>query len=106
MCSSDLGGWWGWALYCMSCTFVTLSQPSIGLAFPTASAGRALSAYNLVLFSGVFVVQWGIGILVDMFGKFGVPEVLAFQWAMSVLLACSVASYLWFAYSTRDNFGR
>ncbi len=97
------GGWWGWALYCMTCSVVTLSQPSIGLAFPPALAGRALSAFNLVLFCGVFVVQWGIGILIDGFKSLAVAEIMAFQLAMSVLLFCCVISYLWFAHLTRDN---
>ncbi|MBX9832786.1 MAG: MFS transporter, partial [Burkholderiaceae bacterium] len=60
-----------WALFCVSCTFVSLSQPAVALAFPQALAGRALSAYNLVIFSGVFVVQWGIGLAVDAFAAAG-----------------------------------
>ena len=47
----------------MSSTFVALAQPAVGMAFPPSLAGRALSAYNLVIFAGVFVVQWGIGLL-------------------------------------------
>ena len=49
----------------MASTFVSLSQPAVGAAFPPHQAGRALSAFNLVIFSGVFCVQWGIGLLVD-----------------------------------------
>jgi len=33
---------WAWALFCVTSTFVSLSQPTIGQAFPTALAGRAL----------------------------------------------------------------
>jgi hypothetical protein len=85
-----------WALYCVSCTFISLSQPAIALAFPAESAGRALSAYNLVLFAGVFVVQWGIGLLIDGFKALGWPEVAAFQGAFGVFLLCNVASYAYF----------
>lgn len=97
------GGWWSWALYCMSCSFVTLSQPALGLAFPAASAGRALSAFNLVLFLGVFCVQWSVGAMIDGFKAVGAAEVLAYQGAMSVLLLCSLASYAWFMRSALDN---
>ncbi len=100
------GGWWGWALYCAASSCVTLSQPALGLAFPTAWAGRALSAFNLVLFLGVFTVQWGVGVLIDAFKDAGVAEVAAFQGAMSVLLACCVASYGWFLYGASDNLHR
>ena len=64
-----------WALFCMTSTFVALAQPAVGMAFPPALAGRALSAYNLVIFVGVFVVQWGIGLLVDGFQAAGLDEV-------------------------------
>jgi predicted MFS family arabinose efflux permease len=85
-----------WALYCVSCTFISLSQPAIALAFPAELAGRALSAYNLVIFAGVFVVQWGIGLMVDGFKALGWSEVAAFQGAFGVFLLCNVASYAYF----------
>ena len=85
-----------WALFCVSCTFVSLSQPAVAMAFPQALAGRALSAYNLVIFAGVFVVQWGIGLAVDAFTTAGLSPVESFQAAMAVYLACSTAAYAWF----------
>jgi MFS family permease len=97
------GGWWSLALFCMASSFVTLSQPALGLAFASHLAGRALSAYNLVLFCGVFVVQWGVGVLVDVFKRGGAGDVLAFQWAFTVLLLCQLASYIWFLRMTTDN---
>lgn len=91
-----------WALFCMSSTFVSLAQPAVGLAFPPALAGRALSAYNLVIFAGIFVVQWGIGLLIDGFGAVGLSEVVSFQVAMAVFLACCVMSYGYFVLA-KDN---
>ena len=91
------------ALYCVSCTFVALAQPAVGLAFAPALAGRALSAYNLVIFSGVFVVQWGIGLGVDGFKALGLNEVQAFQAAMSVFLMCSIAAYGYFLITKSHN---
>ena len=60
-----------WTLFCVTSTFLALAQPAVGMAFPPSLAGRALSAYNLVIFVGVFVVQWGIGLLVDGFQAAG-----------------------------------
>ena len=96
--AGSLGPWTalGLTLYCMSCTFVSLAQPSVGMAFPAALAGRALSAYNLVIFSGVFIIQWGIGLLIDGFRTLGLAEVAAFQAALGVFLVCCVGSYLHF----------
>jgi MFS family permease len=96
-------GAWAWAAFCVSCTFVSLAQPAVGMAFPPALAGRALSAYNLVIFGGVFVVQWGIGLLIDGFGAAGLGTVDSFRAAMAVFLCCSAASYGYFMLANRDN---
>jgi predicted MFS family arabinose efflux permease len=91
------------ALFCMASTFVSLAQPAVGMAFPASLAGRALSAYNLVIFLGVFVVQWGIGLLVDAFGAAGLAEADAFRAALAVFLAASVASYAYFLWAKSHN---
>jgi MFS family permease len=92
-----------WALFCVTSTFISLAQPAVGMAFPSALAGRALSAYNLVIFAGVFVVQWGIGLLVDGFGALGLDVVASFRLAFAVFLASICAAYAWFLLGTRDN---
>jgi MFS family permease len=94
---------WALSLFCISSTFVTLAQPSVGMAFPPHLAGRALSAYNLILFGGVFVVQWGIGLGIDLFKSLGWSPVLAFQAAFSVFGLCAVMSYVYFQWANRDN---
>lgn len=91
------------ALFCVSSTFVSLAQPAVGMAFPPALAGRALSAYNLVIFLGVFVVQWGVGLLIDAFRAAGLGEVDAFRAALAVFLAASVASYAYFLRAKSHN---
>jgi hypothetical protein len=91
------------AFFCASSTFVSLAQPAVGMVFPASLAGRALSAYNLVIFVGVFVVQWGIGLLIDAFRKAGWTEVAAFRGAFGVFLATSMLSYAWFLWSRSHN---
>jgi MFS family permease len=96
-------GWPHWALFCIGCSFMSLAQPAVGMAFPAALAGRALSAYNLVIFVGVFVVQWGIGLLIDSFLALGWSDVASFQGAMTVFLCCCIASYAYFLSMNADN---
>ena len=86
----------GLALLCMSSTFVALAQPAVGMAFPSHLAGRALSAYNLVVFVGVFVVQWGIGLLVDAGRVMGLEKAEAYQWALVCFGLCSLLSWVFF----------
>ena len=89
-------GWLGWALFCVASSVMGLAQPAVGMAFPPAVAGRALSGYNLVIFSGVFVVQWGLGLLIDLFRTAGFNEVTSFRSAFAVFLVTCVGSYLYF----------
>lgn len=96
-------GWPGWALFCVTSTFVSLAQPSVGMAFEQRQAGRALSAYNLVIFGGVFVVQWGIGLAVDGLRALGMDTPGAFQSAMAGYLALCIGAYLYFLFAPADN---
>jgi predicted MFS family arabinose efflux permease len=82
-----------WAAWCVSCTFVSLSQPAFAQAFPPALAGRALSAFNLVIFGGVFCLQWGIGLLVDVLLAAGLTQPTAFQCAFGAFGLCCTAAY-------------
>jgi MFS family permease len=84
------------ALFCVTSTFVALAQPAVGMAFPSHLAGRALSAYNLVVFAGIFVVQWGIGLLVDAGLGLGLTKPAAYQAALVCFGVCSVLSWLYF----------
>lgn len=85
-----------WAVWCMACTFVSVSQPAVGAAFPTALAGRALSAYNLVIFAGVFCIQWGIGVAIDLLRAGGLGEAAAYRAAFALFGLCSLLAYAWF----------
>jgi predicted MFS family arabinose efflux permease len=83
-----------WTLFCVSGTVGTLAQPAIGMAFPSALAGRALSAFNLLIFSGVFAVQWGVGLLIDGLRKLGWTAPDAYQGAMGVFAICLLWTYV------------
>jgi MFS family permease len=96
-------GWLGWTAFCVASTVMSLSQPSVGMAFRSALAGRALSGFNLVIFSGVFTVQWGIGLLVDAFAALGLAQIASFQAAFSVFLCCGIAAYGYFLRVKVDN---
>ena len=89
-------GAWHWAMWCVACTFVSVSQPAVAAAFPEQLAGRALSAFNLVIFSGVFCVQWGIGLLMDALQRWGLSEADALRAAFATLGLCSALAYGWF----------
>jgi len=87
---------WMWTVYCVCASVVTLSQPAVGLAFPAHLAGRALSAFNLVIFSGVFTVQWGLGLVIDALLAAGLSVQGAYQGAVAVSGICSLLAYAYF----------
>jgi MFS family permease len=94
-----------WTAFCMACSFVSLAQPAIGLAFPGHLAGRALSAYNLLIFAGVFFNQWGFGWLVDLGAWLDLPQASRFQFAMACMGVTYVGSAAWFYLRRADNRG-
>jgi predicted MFS family arabinose efflux permease len=90
-----------WALWCVLSTCVSLSQPAVAQAFPPAWAGRALSAFNLVIFGGVFCLQWGIGLVIDALGAVGWTRVASFQGAIGLFAACCLLALTWFLFCQR-----
>lgn len=85
-----------WAAWCVATTFVNLSQPAVGQAFAQHQAGRALSAFNLVIFAGVFCIQWLIGVGIDLCRSAGMAEAMAFRISLGVFGLCCLAAYLWY----------
>ena len=83
-------------VFCVGSSVVSLIQPAVGLKFPAHLAGRALSAYNLVVLTGIFCVQWGIGLAVDMALGMGLSPVAAYQMALMTFASCSALSWLYF----------
>lgn len=89
------------ALYCMLSTPSAQVQPVVALAFAPHLAGRALSAYNLVIFVGIFIVQWGIGLGADALESLGWRAADALRGAMGVFCAISAACWLQFVWAGR-----
>jgi hypothetical protein len=88
--------WAVWIVYFIATSFVSLAQPAVGMAFPSDMAGRALTAYNLVIFMGVFCMQWGFGLAVDAGLWLGLGVTAAFQAALLVYGLLCVGAYVYF----------
>ncbi len=83
-------------LFILSSIFLSVTQPAVGLSFPSHLAGKALTSFNLLIFSGTFIMQWLIGLIIDYVKILGHSEVLGFKIAFSVFLFLSLASYFFF----------
>jgi MFS family permease len=89
------GALW-WAAWCVCTSVVSLSQPAIGQAFAASLAGRALSAFNLLIFAGVFFIQWSIGLAIDMLQARGWSTLSAYQASFGLFLLAQLGAGLWF----------
>jgi MFS family permease len=95
--------WWAWAAFLMFSSCVAHAQPAVAMAMPTELAGRALSAFNLMIFLGVFAVQWGVGLLIDAFKASGWSEVDAYRAGMAVFGGVCLLCYLHFCQYKEDG---
>jgi predicted MFS family arabinose efflux permease len=100
--------WGWWAVYCISSTVVAQAQPAVALALPAQAAGRALSAFNLAIFSGVFVVQWGLGLAIDALAALGWGVVERHQGAVAIFGLCCCWAYgvFWRRHRLAQALGR
>lgn len=60
--------WLLWLGVAIVVTVYTLTQTHVSLVFPERLTGRAFTAFNLMLFGGMFLAQWLFGVVVDAFG--------------------------------------
>ena len=93
--------WAWWYLVAIACASYVLAQSLIVTYFPKSFSGRVSTTYNLSLFIGAFIVQWGIGYLVDLGIDAGWSQASSFDVALGVLLMAQAIAYLWFLLSPK-----
>jgi MFS family permease len=84
------------ALFILSSIFLSVTQPAVGLSFASHLAGKALTSFNLLIFLGTFIMQWIMGLVIDLVKNFGYTEIIAFKTAFSFFLFLSLISYIFF----------
>ena len=92
-----------WALFIVSSIFLSLTQPAVGMAFSLSNAGKALTSFNLLIFTGAFFIQWIIGLIIDAGIAFNLSEIDSFKLAMTFVLITSLLSYLFFLRKVKIN---
>ncbi|WP_426105386.1 MFS transporter [Massilia sp. TSP1-1-2] len=97
--TSAPAAWLLWLPLALCVPVTALVQSHVGMAFPAALAGRAVSAYNLQLFFGAFVAQWGFGLLVDALKAHGTGAADAFRTTLAVAVALQAAALVYFVLS-------
>lgn len=87
-----------WMIWAFTATYGIVSYAGLTQRFPISLAGRVVTAVNLLAFFGAFAVQWGVGIVIDMWpltvsGGFH-PE--GYRWAFGMVAAMQLVALIWF----------
>ena len=90
-------------IYILTSIFLTLTQPAVALSFPTSIAGKSLTSFNLLIFVGTFIMQWGIGLIIDFCKFLGKEEVQSFKISFTVYLIICILSYLYFLMKNKNE---
>ena len=90
-------------IYILTSIFLTLTQPAVALSFPTSLAGKSLTSFNLLIFVGTFIMQWGIGLIIDFCKFLGKEEVQSFKISFTVYLIICILSYLYFLMKNKNE---
>ncbi|MDA7734204.1 MFS transporter [Candidatus Pelagibacter sp.] len=83
-------------LFILSSIFLSVTQPAVGLSFQSHLAGKALTSFNLLIFLGTFIMQWVMGLVIDLVKNYGYTELIGFKAAFSFFLFLSLISYIFF----------
>jgi MFS family permease len=91
--------YWPWAMFGLVSNGTVLAFPMLSGHFPAALSGRASTALNLLVFSMAFAVQYGVGLVIDMWPPLpsGGYDPAAYRAAFLILAAMIAASLAWFA---------
>ena len=90
-------------IYILTSIVLTLAQPAVAMRFPTSLAGKSLTSFNLLIFLGTFIMQWGIGLIIDLSQFLGKGEVESFKISFIVYLFICVISYLYFILNNKSE---
>jgi len=90
-------------IYILTSIVLSLAQPAVALSFPTNLAGKSLTSFNLLIFVGTFIMQWGIGLVIDLSQFLGKGEIQSFQISFLVYLVICVLCYLYFIMKNKNE---
>ena len=86
-----------WLLFGFLGTAGTVNFAILSQAFPVSMAGRANTALNLMVFVASFLVQWGIGVLINRYPIDGGSYAPAgYSIAFGITTALQAVALLWF----------
>ncbi len=87
-----------WMVWAFLGTFGILTYAGLTQQFPVALAGRVVTGINVLAFFAAFLVQWGIGVIIDHWPS-EVTDGFApegYRWAFLFVAAVQVIALVWY----------
>jgi hypothetical protein len=98
-----ISAWALWLPYAFCATGPVLIYAVLAPTFGPELAGRVNTAYNFTTFVVVFIVQWTMGAIIDLWpaqpdGRFA-PD--GYRWALGSFVTIQLAAFVWFLLAPR-----
>jgi predicted MFS family arabinose efflux permease len=91
------GALWLWATFIFASSAATLAYSAVSRGFPKEMAGRVNTTLNTFVFTGMFLGQWGVGLILERWPATAsgyAPE--AYSRALGTLWVIQVAGLGWY----------
>jgi predicted MFS family arabinose efflux permease len=91
------GALWLWAIFIFASSAATVAYSAVSRGFPKELAGRVNTTLNTFAFTGMFLGQWGAGLILGCWPATAsgyAPE--AYGWALGTLWVVQVAGLGWY----------
>lgn len=94
-----------WIAFGLICLTTVLAYPIISADFPVEKSGRVNALLNAVVFGLAFVIQAGMGWIIDLWPQAadGRYPAAAYQWSFGILAVLLVVTLVWYALPLRDR---
>lgn len=90
-----------WYLYAATSAAYVLAHSLVISSFPKFLSGRVSTTFNIAIFVGAALIQWGIGVLIDVGEIFHLSKKDSFGLSMGIFLAIQLIGFIWFLVGSR-----
>ena len=90
-----------WYLYAATSASYVLAHSLVISNFPKSFSGRVSTSFNIAIFIGASLIQWGMGAFVDLGNDIGLSKRDSFNLSFGAYLAIQLAGFVWFLISPK-----
>lgn len=94
----DAPPWLCWIVFGFFGTGSILFYAALSQRFPKQIAGRVNTAMNLLVFVSAFLLQWGIGVVIDHWSRGDAFSIAGYRVAFTVLVSLQALGLAWYLF--------